>query len=77
MRVRVDAMFTKLLSKYESEKLLHSRSLSLNTCLKKEEEEEDIDSILTAREKKWKSCLPCLSNFGKKTLFTVFQLLEK
>ena len=51
MRVRVDAWFTKLLSKYESEKLLHSRSLSLNTCLKKEEEEEDIDSILTAREK--------------------------
>ena len=57
MRVRVDAWFTELLSKYESEKLLHSRSLSLNTCLKKEEEkeeeeeEEDIDSILTAREK--------------------------
>ena len=60
MRVRVDAWFTKLLSKYESEKLLNSRSLSLNTCLKKEEEEkeeeeeeeeEDIDSILTAREK--------------------------
>ena len=44
-------MVHKLLFKYESEKLLHSRSLSLNTCLKKEEEEEDIDSILTAREK--------------------------
>ena len=48
MRVRVDAWFTKLLSKYDSEKLLHSRSLSLNTCLKKEEEEkeeeeEDVD----------------------------------
>jgi len=44
-------MVHKLLSKYESEKLLHSCSLSLNTCLKQKEEEEDIDSILTAREK--------------------------